>query len=124
MMGRAVSEPPPCVVVQLGGPLQQPGVHVENIARIGFTPRRPPQQQGDLPVGGGVLGKIVVDDQGVAAVVPEVLAHGAAGEGRYVLQGGRLRGRGVDHDGVLHGPVAFRASTTWATVDFFWPTAT
>ncbi len=57
-------------VVQLGGPLQQPGVVVEDVTGIGFTSRRPAQQQGHLPVGLGLLGQIIVNDQGVAARNP------------------------------------------------------
>src|SRR4029079_17496125 len=42
---------------------------------------------------------------GVLLVVAEVLAHGAAGVRRQVLQRRRLRGRGADDDGVLHRAV-------------------
>lgn len=50
-----------------------------------------------------LLGEVVVYDEGVLPVVPEVLPHGAAGVGSQVLQGGGVGGRGRDHDGVLHG---------------------
>ena len=50
-----------------------------------------------------LLGQIVVDDESVLAVVPEVFAHGAAGVWGQVLQRGGVRGGGADHDGVLHG---------------------
>ena len=33
-----------------------------------------------------LLGKIIIDDQRVHAVVAEPFAHGAAGEGRQILQ--------------------------------------
>ena len=39
--------------------------------------------------------------------IAEVLAHGAAGEGRQVLHGRGVGGGGRDHDGVLHGAVIF-----------------
>jgi hypothetical protein len=45
-----------------------------------------------LTIGDGLLGQIVVDDEGVHAVVAEELAHGAAGVGSQVLQGGSIGG--------------------------------
>jgi len=56
-------------------------------------------------LGGGphLLGQVVVDDERVLAVVPEVLAHGAAGVGRQVLQWGGVRSGGRHHNGVAHG---------------------
>ncbi len=96
------------VGVKLGRPLQQSGVKVEHIAGIGFPARRPAQQQRDLPVGPGVLGQVVVDDQRLLALLHELLAHGAAGIGGDILQRGRLGSRGDDDDGVLHGVVLFQ----------------
>ncbi len=52
-----------------------------------------------------MLGEVVVDDEGVLALLHEVLAHRATGIGRQVLKGGGLRGCGGDHDGVVHGSV-------------------
>jgi hypothetical protein len=53
------------------------------------------------------LDKIVIDDDGVHAVVAEVFAHRAAGVGREELQRRRVRrGRG-DDDGVFHRAVLF-----------------
>jgi hypothetical protein len=82
-------------------------VQVEDVARVGFTARRAAQQQGHLAVGHGLLGQIVIDDQGVHAVVAEELAHGGAGERSQELQRGRLRGRGGDDDGVVQGAALF-----------------
>jgi hypothetical protein len=65
-------------------------VQIEHVAGIGFAARRTAQQQRDLAIGDGLLGQIVINDQGVFAVVHEVLAHGAAGVGRQVLHRGRL----------------------------------
>lgn len=56
-----------------------------------------------IPVKPDLLGQIVVDDEGVHAVVTEVLSHGTARVGSQVLQGSGIRGCGTDHDGVLHG---------------------
>ena len=59
---------------QLGGALQQAAVQVEHVAGVGLAPGRAAQQQGDLAVGHGLLGKVVVDDEHVLARVA-----GAAG---------------------------------------------
>src|SRR5512139_769603 len=96
------------VGVDARGTLQQTRVQVEHVARVGFAARRTAQQQGDLTVGPGLLGQIVVHDQGVFADVAEELAHGAAGVRCDVLHGGSVgRGRG-DHDRVIHGAVLFQ----------------
>ena len=75
----------PVVFVELGGALEQARVEIEHVARIGFAARRPAQQQRHLAIGHGLLGQIVVADQGVHAVVAEIFADGAAGEGREEL---------------------------------------
>ena len=95
------------LVRQAGGALQQAGMQIEDVARIGFTSRRAAQEQRNLAIGPGVLGKVVIDDQGVAPGLHELLADGAAGVGSDVLQRSGLVGGGDDHDGVLHGAVAF-----------------
>ena len=93
------------LVAHLGRALQQPGMQVEDVARKGLAAGRAAQQQGELPVGHRVLGQVVVDGQGVAAVVADVLAHGAAAVRSDVLERRRLRGGGRHHDGVVHGAV-------------------
>ena len=92
-------------VGQLGRPLQEPAVQVEDVAGVGLTTRRPAQQQRQLAVGLGLLGQVVVDDEGVLAVLHPVLAHGATGVGGQVLEGGRLRRRRRHHHRVLEGAV-------------------
>lgn len=56
-----------------------------------------------LTVSDGLLGQIVVDDQGVLAVVAEELSHGAAGVRRQVLQGSRVGGSRGHDDCVVDG---------------------
>jgi hypothetical protein len=90
MIGSAVSEPPPYSGAEARGALQQAAVQVEDVARIGLAAGGPAQQQRDLAVGLGVLGQVVVDDQRVLALLHELLADGAAGVGRKVLERGRL----------------------------------
>ena len=80
-------------------------MQVEDVARVGLAARRAAQQQRHLPVGVGVLGQVVVDDQRVLAFVEEVLAHRAAGVGRHELDRRRLVGGRGDDDRVLQRAV-------------------
>lgn len=50
-----------------------------------------------------LLGQIIVNDQGVFAVVSEVLPHGAARVRSQVLQRSSVGGSGGHYDGVLDG---------------------
>ena len=83
-------------------------MEVEHVARVGFTARGTAQQQGDLAVGPGLLGQVIVNDQGVFTAVAVVLAHGATGKRRQELHGRRIGGGSRDHDSVLHGAVLFQ----------------
>src|SRR5690606_17160067 len=87
--------------------LQQAGVQVEHVAGVGFAAWRTAQQQGHLAVGPGLLGQVVVNDQGVFAAITEVFAHRAARVRSQVLHGGRFRSGGGHDDGVFHGAVLF-----------------
>src|SRR5665647_1377710 len=93
------------LVVELDGALEQARVQVEHVAGERFAARRPAQQQRHLAVGVGLLGKIVVEADGVAAAVEKVLTHGRARIRRQELEGRRGRGGGRHDDGVLHGAV-------------------
>src|SRR5690606_21346 len=93
--------------VDARGTLEQARVQVEHVTRVGFAARRTAQQQRYLAVGPGLLGQVVVNDQGVLAAIAEVLAHGAAGVGSQVLHGGRVGRRGGHDNGVFHGAVLF-----------------
>lgn len=50
-----------------------------------------------------LLGQIIIDDEGMFAVVSEIFSHGAAGVGSQVLQRSGIRSSSRHHDGVLHG---------------------
>ena len=126
MIGSAVSDPLPYCLADARGALEQPAVEVEDVARIGLAARRPLQHERHLPVGDGVLGQIVVDDQRVHAVVHEPFAHRGAGKRREILAGRRVRHAGEattivygHRAGVLRARVMMRA-----IVDCFWPIAT
>ena len=81
-------------------------MQVEHVAGEGFTSRRTTEQQGHLAISHGLLGKVIVNDEGVLAVVAIEFRHRAAGVGRNVLQRCRV-GRGGGNDGgVLKRAVA------------------
>ena len=80
-------------------------MQIEHVARIGFAARRAAQQQRHLAVRDGLLGEIVVDDDGVHAVVAEVFAHGAARERREELHRRRIGGGRGDDDRIVERAV-------------------
>ncbi len=85
--------------------LEKARVEIEDVPRIRLAARRAAQEERDLAVRRRLLREVVVDDERVAAVVEEVLAHRTAGVRREVLERRRLRGRRGDDDRVLHRPV-------------------
>ena len=91
---------------KMRGALQQTGVQVENVARIGFTARGTLEQKAQCTVRDSVLREVIVHDEDVSALIHEVLAECAAGIRCDVLQGSRVTGGGVDDDGVIHGAAA------------------
>ena len=99
-------------------------MQIEHVARIGFAARRAAQQQRHLAIGDGLLGKIVIDDHRVHAVVAEIFAHGHAGVGCEVLQ--RAGSEAVAATTMEYSIAPFSSSwrTICATVERFWPTAT
>ena len=102
MMGRAVRLPPPSSSESLAA-RPQTGGQIENVAGVSLASRRTADQQRQGTVGHSVLGKVIVDDENVLALLHEVFAHGAAGVGGDILQGRQLGGGGGHHDGVAHG---------------------
>jgi|GEM_PF-2811077 len=86
-------------------------MQVEDVARISLAPRRTTQQQGDGPVGLGLLAQVVEDDQDVLAAIHPVLADGRTGVGGYVLEARGVGSRGGHDGGVLHGAGLFQGGT-------------
>ncbi len=80
-------------------------MEIENVTRICFTSWRTAEQQGKLTIGNGLLGKVIIDDQGMLAAVAEELAHGNAGVRCDELQRCRLGSGCSNNDGVIHGAV-------------------
>ncbi|MPN25283.1 hypothetical protein SDC9_172690 [bioreactor metagenome] len=54
-----------------------------------------------------MFGKVIIDNQGVHAIIHEPFAHGGAGERSQVLIRCRVRCGGSDDDGVGHGAGLF-----------------
>ena len=103
--GQRRQGPPAQSIAHFGRSLQEAGVQIEDVARISFAPRRTAEKQGKLAVGLGMLGKVVVNAQGVAPRIPEILAHGAPRIRGDVLQRRRVRGRRRHYGGIFHRPV-------------------
>ena len=76
-------------------------MQIEYIAGVRFTSWRSFQQQREGTVSHGVLGQVVVYHEDVLALVHEVLAHGAAGIGRDILQRRQLRSGSGNDDGII-----------------------
>ena len=91
-------------LLQAGRPLQQPGVEIKHISRIGFPSGGTPQQQGDGAVRGCVPAEIIVDDQRVFALFHPLLPHGTSGKGRQILKRSRFPGSGNHHRRIFHRP--------------------
>ena len=87
--------------------LKQPRVQVKHVARIGLAPGRASQQQTHGAVRDGVLGKVVVDDQHIPALLHKIFAQRAAGVGGDILQRRALARTGVNDDGIVHRAVFF-----------------
>src|ERR1700722_16688439 len=83
-------------------------MQIEHVAGIGFAARRAAQQQRHLAIGDRLFRQIVVDDDGVHAVVAEIFAHGAAGEGRDVLHRRRIGRGGRDDDRIFQRALLFQ----------------
>jgi len=94
-------------VRQLGSPFEQTRVQVEHVAGERFAPWRATQQQRNLTVSLGLLGKVVVNNERVLAVFHPVLAHGAAAVRGEELERSGVRRRSNNHGGVLHGSEFF-----------------
>src|ERR1700730_3690133 len=95
-------------VVQFGGTLEQARMQIEHVAGIGFAARRAAQQQRHLAIGHRLFRQIVVDDDGMHAIVAEVFAHGAAGEGCDVLHRRRVGSGGGDDDRIFQRALLFQ----------------
>jgi hypothetical protein len=77
-------------------------MEIEDITRVSLTTGGSSEKKGHLTVGNSLLGKIVIDDEGVLGVVTEILTDGAAGVRGQELEGSGIGGSSSDDDRVLH----------------------
>ena len=96
---------------------------VEHVARVGLAARWLPRQERDLAVGRGVPGKVVDDDEGVLAAVPEVFRHGDPGDGAIHCSPGEAEALATTKMQRPGAPWVVTALMTRFTVEDFWPTA-
>src|ERR1700726_1266013 len=82
-------------------------MQIEHVAGIGFAARRTTQQQRHLTIGHRLFRKVVIDDDGVHAVVAEIFAHGAGGERRDVLHRRRIGSGGRNDDRIFQRALLF-----------------
>ena len=83
-------------------------MEVENIAGVSFASGRTAEEKRQLAVRPGVFGQIVIDDEGMSAVVAEVFTHSASGVRRNELDGSGFFRGGGDDGGMFHGAVVFQ----------------
>jgi hypothetical protein len=83
-------------------------MQVEDITGVSFSSWGASKQQGHLSVGHGLFRKIVVYNEGMFAVVTEVLADGAGRVGSQELQRSGFRGSGGHDDGIFQSVVFFQ----------------
>ena len=95
------------ILVHFSRSFKQARVQIKDVSGVSFSARRSSQKQRHLPIGNCLLGKVVVDDESVLAVVAEELCDGTAGVGRQKLQGSSLGGSSSDHDGVFECVMEF-----------------
>ena len=89
--------------VHLGGALKETRMEIEDITGVSLTTRGSSEEEGHLSVSDGLLGQIVVDDEGVHAVVTEELTDGTSSIGGNELEGCGVGGGGSDDNGVPEG---------------------
>jgi len=90
-------------LVHLSCSFEETGVKIENITGISLTTRRSSQKKRHLSVSNSLLGKIIIDDEGVLAIVSEILTDSATGVRSQILKRSSLGGSSSNNDGVLDG---------------------
>ena len=77
-------------------------MQVEDVTGIRLTAWWAAQQQRQMTIGLSLLGKDVVDNEGVLALFHPVLTHCATGVWSKVFERRRVSSGSGHHDGVLH----------------------
>ena len=90
------------VLVHLGCAFEKTGMKIEDITWVGLTTGGSSEEEGHLTVSDGLLGQIVIDDEGVLRVVTEVLADSTTRVRGKELEGCGVGGCCSHDDRVLH----------------------
>mgnify|MGYP007061352762 CR=1 FL=1 len=88
-------------VGHLSGSFKKSGVEIEDITRVSLSSWRSSKKKGHLSVSNGLLGKIVVDNEGVLSVVSEELSDSASGVRSQELKRSGFGGGSGNDDGVF-----------------------
>ena len=97
------------VVVDFCGSLQEGGCDSRK-HRQGYAsrPGGAAKKKGHLPISGGLLGEIIINDKSVLAIIPEIFADRTASVRGNILHRRRVGGCGGDNCRVLHGAFFFQ----------------
>ena len=90
-------------LVHLGGSLEKSRMEIEHITWVGLSAWWSSKKKRHLSVSDGLLGEIVIDDEGMLGVVSEVLTDGASRVWGKELKWGGIRGGGSNDASVVHG---------------------
>ena len=124
MIGSAVSEPPPSVVAELGGALEQAAVQVEDVAGVRLAARRAAQQQRQLAVRLGLLRQVVVDDERGSPLSIQCWPIAQPAYGARYLNTASSAAGALTTTVYSIAPCSSSVATVCATVEPFWPIAT
>ena len=78
-------------------------MQIKYIPREGFPPRRPPQKQGNFPVGIRMIGQIVINDQYVLPLLHKVFRNGGCCIGRNVPHSRSIAAFSDDNGRIVQG---------------------
>ena len=96
-------------------------MEIKNIARIGFTTRWALEHQGNLTIGDRLLGKVIIDDESIHAIVHKELTHRCAREWSDILVGRIVTGRSSNDNGVFHRTCSLKDSNRASNVRILLP---
>src|SRR5208283_3064805 len=83
-------------------------MEIEYIAGKSLTSGRTPQDERKLSVGRGLFAKVIIYNQCMFFVVPEIFAYGASGIRCNILKRGRLARCCRNHDSMFHSAVKLK----------------
>mmetsp|Transcript_17320 Transcript_17320/g.24659 ORF Transcript_17320/g.24659 Transcript_17320/m.24659 type:complete len:292 (+) Transcript_17320:580-1455(+) len=85
-------------------------MEVENVTGVSLTTRRTTEEKRHLTVSNSLLGKIIIEDHSVLAIVTEEFSHSSSGVGSKELKRGRVGSSSSNNDAVTHGTLLIKLS--------------